>query len=265
MKEEGLVDAVGLAAGRVDVMMPMLGDWDFDAIITHNRFTLVNRNAEAMIDFCVAKGIAVLNAAPYASGVLAKGAHTGTRYAYQDADRGELSPDPPDRGDLRPPWRADRRRRAAVLPARQPRHLDHRRRQPAGAHRPDARMGELADPRRPVGGAAAPCPMPPTIPRRRASTSLGLRPTCGAQSDVCASRRARGAAQLLDLGADAGHIAHAGKNLAHGVGAFDQEGDRAGAALAFARSTPRIAFRSSERTLRGLPPAMTSTRWSESA
>jgi D-threo-aldose 1-dehydrogenase len=92
MKEEGLAEAVGLAAGRVDVMMPLLKDWDFDAIITHNRFTLPNRNAETMIDFCVARGIAVLNAAPYASGVLAKGSNTGTRYAYQEPTEAMLDP-----------------------------------------------------------------------------------------------------------------------------------------------------------------------------
>ncbi len=92
MKEEGLADAVGLAAGRVDVMMPLLADWDFDAIITHNRFTLANRNAEPMIDYCARKGIAVLNAAPYASGVLAKGANTGTRYAYQEPTEAILDP-----------------------------------------------------------------------------------------------------------------------------------------------------------------------------
>ena len=92
MKEEGLVDAVGLAAGRVDLMMPRLRDWDFDAIITHNRFMLPNRNAEPMIDFCVSKGIAVLNAAPYAGGVLAKGANTYKKYAYQEASEEVLSP-----------------------------------------------------------------------------------------------------------------------------------------------------------------------------
>ena len=92
IKAEGLVDGVGLAAGRVDLMMPLLRDWDFDAIMTHNRFTLANRNAEAMIDFCVGKGIAVLNAAPYAGGVLAKGTGTYTKYAYQDASDETLSP-----------------------------------------------------------------------------------------------------------------------------------------------------------------------------
>ena len=92
MKAEGLVEAVGLAAGDVDVMMPLLRDWDFDAVITHNRFNLVNRNAEPLIDFAVAKGIAVLNAAPYCSGVLAKGSAGYPRYVYRDAADATLVP-----------------------------------------------------------------------------------------------------------------------------------------------------------------------------
>ena len=92
MKAEGLVEAVGLAAGKVSVMMPILQDWDFDALITHNRFTLVNRNAEEMIDFAVAKGVAVLNAAPYCGGVLAKGSAEYRRYVYQEAADAVLDP-----------------------------------------------------------------------------------------------------------------------------------------------------------------------------
>src|SRR5919112_2065534 len=92
MRDEGLTTAVGLAAGRIDVMMPLLRDWDFDALITHNRYTLVNRHEEPMIDFAHAKGIAVLNAAPYGSGVLAKGSDQYARYAYQDATGDRLAP-----------------------------------------------------------------------------------------------------------------------------------------------------------------------------
>ena len=43
MKEQGLAQAVGLAAGRTDIMMPLIREWDFDAIISHNRYTLLNR------------------------------------------------------------------------------------------------------------------------------------------------------------------------------------------------------------------------------
>jgi D-threo-aldose 1-dehydrogenase len=84
IKEEGLAQSVGLAAGKVEVMMPLLRDWDFDALITHNRFTLLNRNAESMLDFASSKDIAILNAAPYGSGVLAKGS-VYPHYVYQSA------------------------------------------------------------------------------------------------------------------------------------------------------------------------------------
>ena len=92
LKEEGLAKAVGLAAGSVDMMTPLLRDWDFDALITHNQFTLANRNAQDMLDLAHAKGIAVLNAAPYAGGVLAKGSSEYPRYVYQQASASVLDP-----------------------------------------------------------------------------------------------------------------------------------------------------------------------------
>lgn len=92
IREEGLAEAVGLAAGDVGIMMPMLRDWDFDVLITHNRFTLVNRNAGEMIDLAAARNIAVLNAAPYAGGVLAKGSQSFRRYVYQEASGEMLDP-----------------------------------------------------------------------------------------------------------------------------------------------------------------------------
>ena len=85
MKEEGFCDAVGLGAGDVDVMLPLLRDWDFDVVLTHNRFTLINRNAGPMIDYAVSRGMAVLNAAPYGGGVFAKGSASVRNYSYREA------------------------------------------------------------------------------------------------------------------------------------------------------------------------------------
>lgn len=84
LKADGLIQAVGLAAGKVEVMIPILKEWDFDALITHNRFTLMNRNAEEMIDLAVSKGTVVLNAAPFSSGALAKGSQAASRYTYME-------------------------------------------------------------------------------------------------------------------------------------------------------------------------------------
>ncbi|MFT4639891.1 MAG: D-threo-aldose 1-dehydrogenase [Verrucomicrobiales bacterium] len=92
MKEEGLADAVGLAAGDVEAMIPLVQEWDFDLLITHNRFMLTNRNAEPLMDLAQSRGISVLNAAPYAGGVLAKGVSEYPRYVYQEASDDVLEP-----------------------------------------------------------------------------------------------------------------------------------------------------------------------------
>ena len=92
MKEEGLAQAVGLAAGRVDIMMPLIGAWDFDLVLTHNRFTLLNRNAEAMIALAASRTMAVVNAGVFATGVFAKGPDQLPRYAYQAASEAQLAP-----------------------------------------------------------------------------------------------------------------------------------------------------------------------------
>ncbi len=85
MKEQGLCKAVGLAAGRTDIMTPLLRDYDFDALISHNRYTLLNRQGTEMFEFARSRNIAVINAAPYASGILAKGAAKQPLFAYMPA------------------------------------------------------------------------------------------------------------------------------------------------------------------------------------
>lgn len=85
LKAEGLVRAVGLAMGRIDMMFPILRAWPFDALVSHNRMTLVNRSADAMFDYAHGAGMAILNAAPFAGGVLAKGSAVMPRLTYQEA------------------------------------------------------------------------------------------------------------------------------------------------------------------------------------
>ena len=73
-------------------MIPLVREWDFDLLITHNRFMLTNRNAEPLMDLAQSRGIRVLNAAPYAGGVLAKGVSKYPRYVYQEASDDMLEP-----------------------------------------------------------------------------------------------------------------------------------------------------------------------------
>ncbi len=91
MKEEGLVKAVGLAMGDLPLMTRILADGEFDALVNHNRFTLLNREAEDMYTAAHARGIAIFNAAPYCGGMLAKGTAVSDRITYQEATGEQLA------------------------------------------------------------------------------------------------------------------------------------------------------------------------------
>jgi len=92
IKEEGIALSVGLAMGNIDVMFPILRERPFDAVISHNRYTLLNRSANDLFDHAVSRNIAILNAAPFAGGVLAKGSAVMPRITYQLADENKLAP-----------------------------------------------------------------------------------------------------------------------------------------------------------------------------
>jgi D-threo-aldose 1-dehydrogenase len=83
-KDRGLVGCLGVAGGPVDMEIRYVETGAFDAVITHNRYTLLNRSADRLISIAHERGMAVLNAAPYGSGVLAKGPAAYPRYAYQE-------------------------------------------------------------------------------------------------------------------------------------------------------------------------------------
>ena len=84
-KEEGLIAHLGVAGGPIDMMIRFVETGLFEAAISHNRFTLINREAEPLWEVCTRRGVAALNAAPYGSGILAKGPGAYPRYMYNQA------------------------------------------------------------------------------------------------------------------------------------------------------------------------------------
>lgn len=85
LTEEGVIEHLGMAGGPIDLMMRYVDLGCFDAVITHNRYTLLNREAEPLLARASRLGIAAVNAAPYGSGILAKGPGAYPRYMYRDA------------------------------------------------------------------------------------------------------------------------------------------------------------------------------------
>ncbi len=86
LRDEGLIGHLGVAGGPIEMEIRFVESGVFDAVITHNRYTLLNRAADPLLSLAEEKGLAVLNAAPYGSGILAKGPAQYPRYAYQAAD-----------------------------------------------------------------------------------------------------------------------------------------------------------------------------------
>jgi D-threo-aldose 1-dehydrogenase len=58
----------------------------FEVVLTHNRYTLLDRSAQTLFRTAYERGIGVLNAAPYGGGMLAKGPERQTKYAYRERD-----------------------------------------------------------------------------------------------------------------------------------------------------------------------------------
>jgi D-threo-aldose 1-dehydrogenase len=88
MKKRGIAANIGISGGPAPMLKRYLETGLFDAVISHNRFTLTDRSADALFGYAAANGIAVFNAAPYGSAPLAKWPTRAERYAYVPAKAG---------------------------------------------------------------------------------------------------------------------------------------------------------------------------------
>ncbi|HEV2091598.1 MAG TPA: aldo/keto reductase [Rubrobacter sp.] len=85
LRDEGVIEHLGVAGGPIDMEIRFVETGLFEAVITHNRYTLLDRSAGPLLDVAAERGVALLNAAPYGSGILAKGPDAYPRYAYGEA------------------------------------------------------------------------------------------------------------------------------------------------------------------------------------
>lgn len=84
LKDEGLIGHLGLAGGAIDVMDRFLDLGVFEVLLTHNRYTLVDRSASALISRAAKAGLGVVNAAYLGGGLLAN-PWARTQYGYRPA------------------------------------------------------------------------------------------------------------------------------------------------------------------------------------
>ncbi|WP_129336602.1 aldo/keto reductase [Cellulomonas endophytica] len=91
LRDAGVVGSIGLAGGRVQEMARYLALGVFDALLVHNRWTLLDRSAGDLLDEAGRRGLVLVNAAIYGGGILAAGPHARgpegmpARYGYREA------------------------------------------------------------------------------------------------------------------------------------------------------------------------------------
>lgn len=86
LREEGIVGSIGIAAGPREMVLEYVLTDVFDAVLTHNRYTLADRSARPIIDAACSRGMTIFNAAPFGGGILANPERT--TYGY-----GPVSPE----------------------------------------------------------------------------------------------------------------------------------------------------------------------------
>ena len=82
---EGLVAHIGVAGAPIDLMSRYVETGLFAVALSHNRYTLLNKEAAAFWDTCARHQVAAVNAAPYGGGMLSRGPRSYPRYAYREA------------------------------------------------------------------------------------------------------------------------------------------------------------------------------------
>ncbi|MEP7240528.1 MAG: aldo/keto reductase [Devosia sp.] len=85
LRESGRARYIGVATGTISVLTSYVETGIFDVVLNHNRYTLVDRSAEPLMEACARRNIGFINGAPYGGGILARGSASTSRYGYAPA------------------------------------------------------------------------------------------------------------------------------------------------------------------------------------
>jgi D-threo-aldose 1-dehydrogenase len=84
LREQGRIGAIGIAAGRRELVEEYVKTGVFDVVLTHNRYTVVDRSAERILELATQRGRTGFNPAPFGSGILAGDNFRGRTYGYSE-------------------------------------------------------------------------------------------------------------------------------------------------------------------------------------
>ena len=82
IRDEGLAGHLGVAGGPVSLLSRYLDTGVFEVLLSHNRWTLADRTADASSSRPTTTGLGVINAAPFGGGSLVRGFDAVPLYCY---------------------------------------------------------------------------------------------------------------------------------------------------------------------------------------
>lgn len=90
-REEGQVHHLGIATGSIDLAHQFLDTGEFEVLLMHSRYTLIDRSADALYDRAASEGVGIVNAAVLGAGVLSRPQEDHSLYGYLPIKDGVLS------------------------------------------------------------------------------------------------------------------------------------------------------------------------------
>lgn len=85
LRRQGVIKAVSVGINQWQMLVDFMRDGDFDCFMLAGRYTLLEQGALSLLDACAERGIGILLAGVYNTGILATGAKPGAKYQYLDA------------------------------------------------------------------------------------------------------------------------------------------------------------------------------------
>lgn len=86
LRRAGVVKAIGVGVNDNDILLRFAEAGIFDCFMLAGRYTLLEQTPlDALFPLCARKGISIIAAAPFNSGILATGARPGAKYFYKEA------------------------------------------------------------------------------------------------------------------------------------------------------------------------------------
>ena len=87
LRADGVIRAFGVGVNDWSILERFAADGDFDCFMLAGRYTLLDHTAlDSFLPDCERRGISVLMAAPFNSGILATGARPGATFFYVEAE-----------------------------------------------------------------------------------------------------------------------------------------------------------------------------------